>query len=238
MRKAATHNDFEIEFDHAGPDEGRQSFVRRLLGQSPGARIGAAGLAAMSLAIVVNALLLQDQRHAAPLFQMNLHEQPSAATVSQAVPPLPAPRPVELSSPQPARTAPVQRVDTMRVDPIGKEIARLDQQAARAEAAPRIEKPKAVEAKPVEARHADAIGGLIRNAGIATQTASDPDTSVVAAQRALMKLGFVLRPDGVFGGTTRQAIERFERDNRMPVRGELTPKVKAELARQSGMEIE
>ena len=52
-----------------------------------------------------------------------------------------------------------------------------------------------------------------------------------------MKLGFVLRPDGVFGASTRQAIEAFERDNRLPVHGELTRRIKVELARQSGVEI-
>ena len=45
----------------------------------------------------------------------------------------------------------------------------------------------------------------------------------MAAQRALVKLGFVLNPDGVAGATTRRAVERYERDHGLPVRGVLTP---------------
>ena len=57
----------------------------------------------------------------------------------------------------------------------------------------------------------------------------------MAAQKALLKLGFVLKPDGVFGGTTRQAIERFERDQGMPVKGDLTPRIMRMLAAESGV---
>jgi len=39
---------------------------------------------------------------------------------------------------------------------------------------------------------------------------------------ALAKLGYALHQDGVYGGTTRQAIEKFERSNGLPVKGELS----------------
>jgi hypothetical protein len=237
LRKAATNYDCDLDFDDKDDGE-RKPLLRRLLGENPGARIGATGLVALSLAIVVNALLLQDQRHAAPLFQMSLRA-PSAPLLEEQAP-LPAPRPVELASLPQAK--PIV-ANTGRADLIGREIARLEQQPARAEPVSRNEKSKAAEARPVETRTADvkkndAIGGLIRNVRVTSAPTNEPDGSVMAAQRALMKLGFVLRPDGVFGGTTRQAIERFERDNRMPVHGELTARIKAELARQSGVEIE
>jgi peptidoglycan hydrolase-like protein with peptidoglycan-binding domain len=61
---------------------------------------------------------------------------------------------------------------------------------------------------------------------------------VLGVQRALVKLGFVLRPDGVNGAATRQALEQFERDHNLPSKGELTPKVLRELATQSGQTIE
>jgi peptidoglycan hydrolase-like protein with peptidoglycan-binding domain len=57
----------------------------------------------------------------------------------------------------------------------------------------------------------------------------------MSAQKALVRLGYVLRADGVFGVTTRQAIERYERDNKLPVRGELTPKLARELVAKSGL---
>jgi len=61
---------------------------------------------------------------------------------------------------------------------------------------------------------------------------------VLAAQRALQRLGFVVRPSGVFDATTRQAVAQFERDHRMPARGELTPAVRRELARLSAAEAQ
>jgi peptidoglycan hydrolase-like protein with peptidoglycan-binding domain len=55
----------------------------------------------------------------------------------------------------------------------------------------------------------------------------------------LSKLGYAaLRSDGVIGPGTRQAIEKFERDRRLPVTGELNPRTVRELSAQAGMAIE
>jgi hypothetical protein len=61
--------------------------------------------------------------------------------------------------------------------------------------------------------------------------------SVLAAQRALVKLGFVLNPDGVAGAATRQAIERYERDHGLPVHGEVTPALSRQLSAEMGKTI-
>jgi peptidoglycan hydrolase-like protein with peptidoglycan-binding domain len=53
-----------------------------------------------------------------------------------------------------------------------------------------------------------------------------------------MKFGYVVRPDGVMGATTRQAIEKFEREHGWPAHGELTPKVMREIAAKSGLSFE
>jgi Putative peptidoglycan binding domain len=90
-------------------------------------------------------------------------------------------------------------------------------------------KPSA-EAKPSR----DPITQLLKEDDIAPQ----PDKSVLAAQRALVELGFVLEPDGIEGDATRRAIEQFERDHGLPVRAELTPKVLHELSVRSGISIE
>jgi hypothetical protein len=78
----------------------------------------------------------------------------------------------------------------------------------------------------------DPISQLL--AGGSKETAeTTADKAVLFAQRALVKLGYPLRPDGVFGGSTRQAIEKFERSAGMPVKGELTPKILHRLAAKS-----
>jgi len=60
---------------------------------------------------------------------------------------------------------------------------------------------------------------------------------VLAAQRALVKLGYVLNRDGVAGATTRQAIERYERDHGLPVRGDLSRAIIRQLGAETGISI-
>jgi hypothetical protein len=92
-------------------------------------------------------------------------------------------------------------------------------------------------AKPAQPR--DPIGDLIR-AGEAGASVASPETArIAAAQKALTKLGYgPLKADGMAGAGTRQAIERFEKDRRLPVTGELKPKTVKELSAQAGMPVE
>lgn len=48
-----------------------------------------------------------------------------------------------------------------------------------------------------------------------------PDPAVIRVQRALTKLGYgPLKDDGLMGPGTKAAIEKFERDRKLPVKGE------------------
>lgn len=85
------------------------------------------------------------------------------------------------------------------------------------------------------AKPRDGIGAWLRGSGAA---AGEPNKAVLEAQRALVKLGYALRADGVLGGTTREAIEKFERRNAMPVTGELSAKIRRELAAQARAKTE
>ncbi len=65
-----------------------------------------------------------------------------------------------------------------------------------------------------------------------------PSPRVLAAQKALAKLGYgPVRLDGVPGAATRQAIARFEADRKLPVTGELSSRVVKEIAQVSGMPV-
>jgi len=88
----------------------------------------------------------------------------------------------------------------------------------------------------------DTIADMIRMGGPvpvppAMVGRAEPDDRVAAAQRALLKLGYGVRVDGLAGPGTRQAIETFERDRRLTVTGELTQRTIRELAVQSGIAI-
>ncbi len=97
--------------------------------------------------------------------------------------------------------------------------------------------PPAPPAPADETRPHDAIAQLLLGNGPEAAAALVPNKTVLAAQRALVKLGFVLKPDGVIGATTRQAIERYERDHHRANNGELTPAVLRRLSAESGVPI-
>ena len=86
----------------------------------------------------------------------------------------------------------------------------------------------------------DPIGAMIRGGDGKERTAEvRPDGRVTAAQKALGKLGYgPLKADGLMGVGTRQALERFERDNNLPVTGGLGVKTVRQLASAAGTPID
>ena len=63
---------------------------------------------------------------------------------------------------------------------------------------------------------------------------SDP-----AVQRALTEYGYgQLKPTGTIGADTQAAIQKFERDRKIPVTGQLSDRVVRELAAMIGHPID
>lgn len=96
-----------------------------------------------------------------------------------------------------------------------------------------------VPAEPLpKATRPDPIGAMIRSADAgARPDESRPDSGkVTSAQKALSKLGYgPLKSDGVMGAGTRQALERFERDQNLPVTGALAGRTARQLAARAGI---
>lgn len=66
-----------------------------------------------------------------------------------------------------------------------------------------------------------------------------PPKRVVAIQRALADFGYgQIKPSGNYDGETRAAIEKFERDHRLPVTGEISDGFVRELAAMTGRPLE
>lgn len=89
----------------------------------------------------------------------------------------------------------------------------------------------------------DPIGALLRSSEPVTARAAEPKpvstARVGTAQRALSKLGYgPIEADGLLGATTRQALEKFERDRSLPVTGSLGSRTARQLAAASGYAIE
>ena len=66
-----------------------------------------------------------------------------------------------------------------------------------------------------------------------------PSPRVVAIQRALADFGYgQIKPTGTYDAATRAAIEKFERDRRMPVTGQVSDRFLRELSTMAGRPLE
>lgn len=175
------------------------------------ARVAAIGMAAtMALGIMVNALVLQKGHHPAPLFG----KAPGAAAASAVLP-----RPVVHA-------------------------AQVDAPLAVTPVAPTAKARKSV----VASRDADepvgddAIGRLLAGGAPAKASgkgeAKSDGKTTMGVQRALTKLGFKVPPTGTAGPATKKAIEAFEKDRHMAVKGEVDRRLVKVLAAESGIKID
>jgi len=98
------------------------------------------------------------------------------------------------------------------------------------------------------AHAAGGIGDEPANAGragvgeaVRTATAAAPQASpqILAVQRALSEFGYgQIKTTGVYDADTRLAIQRFERDRRLPITGEMSDRVVRELAAITGRPLD
>ncbi len=161
--------------------------------------------------IAANALFFQTTHHPAPIFAGPVIARPM---VQPAPVPTPVPRQAEAA---PASNAIAKLIDApVAAPPVAAVAPVAPPVQTRANAAPK-----------------DQIGALI---GGLTDDAVDP-SRVMAVQKALVKLGYVVKPDGVMGSGTRQALQMFEQSRKLTVTGELTPRTLRELGTQSGLAI-
>jgi hypothetical protein len=164
--------------------------------------------------IAANALFFQTARHPAPIFAgpvVARPMQPMAAPVPQ-----PVPRQAEAPGPSNAIAKLIDAPPVAAPQPAASSPATAPAQTRTNAAAPK-----------------DQIGALI---GGLVDDGTDP-ARVMAVQKALVKLGYVVKPDGVMGNGTRQALQMFEQSRKITVTGELTPRTLRELGAQSGIAI-
>ncbi|HLJ72757.1 MAG TPA: peptidoglycan-binding domain-containing protein [Roseiarcus sp.] len=106
------------------------------------------------------------------------------------------------------------------------------QAAAPSEAAPAPPARPADLGALIEAAAAPHAGDPIRDllrAEPAAKESGEAKRLTLAAQNALIKLGFAIKADGVDGASTRQAIQQFERAHGFIPLGEITPKLVRQL---------
>jgi Putative peptidoglycan binding domain len=212
-------------------------------------------------AIAWNALALQSSRHPAPLFntrEIVLAPEPSPeAETDQLLPPVRpgtelAAQPSTGPNPHafvPPAAAPEASASGATAKPVARspitEMIRNGGQPAPAAAPPaRVQQPAPAVAPPAARTAArDPIADMIRMGGPVPVPPGnvgrpDPGDTILAGQRALARLGYSVKVDGVMGSGTRQAIERFEQDKRLPVTGEFNARTVRELSNASGIAVQ
>jgi hypothetical protein len=153
--------------------------------------LGAALFAAL-VGIGVNALLLQRERHPAPLFGYAAPKVPSAA-------PAPAPPP------------PQKPTSTEDIAPPAQSSAALPP------------------ARPAESTGSSPPGSDPIAELLAGEPRGDASRLTLAAQTALAKLGYPVKPDGKEGSATEQALREFERAHGLPPATEITERLVKQL---------
>jgi hypothetical protein len=188
--------------------ETKRGFLLRILLYSPKDVVaGLLAFAAVS-AIIANALFLQTGPHPAPMFA-SVRLLGSATPVNV----LPRPRPAEAdSASSETRLAEPKPAEPRSPDPMSNLV--------RTTAGPGPVSPPTV-MRP---------SAPIPPASRAETTQSTGSRRVVAVQRALTEYGYgQLKPSGTIGADTQAAIQKFERERKMPVTGQVSDRLVHEL---------
>ncbi len=203
---ARTHHDSILSRPARSQRSARKSFgqatLRRLTSR-PSRTIAGAVLAAVMTGIVINALLLQKSHRLAAV-------EPPVAQSAPAKSPAPTP-----ALPPAANAANAANESAPEA-------------AAPAPPARPADLGALIEATALPPHNGDPIRELLRGDSN-SRDSGEAKRLILAAQTALIKLGFVVKADGVDGATTRQAIQQFERTHGFIPLGEITPKLVKQL---------
>jgi len=166
-------------------------------------------------AIIANAVFLQSGPHPAPMFGTIVTVPPALASAN----PLPRPRPMD--------------ADISPFDPKVIETRPADTKASES----RVVDSRSAEVR-ADQRYADPLADLVRSVSGGQGTASRAQPApggnarrVAAVQRALTEYGYgQLKPTGMVGSDTQAAIQKFERERKLPVTGQMSDRLVRELA--------
>jgi peptidoglycan hydrolase-like protein with peptidoglycan-binding domain len=188
--------------------------------------VGLIMMVAATAVIYVNALFLQRGPHPAPIFATRA---PATAVASD-----PAQLVMNIQRALARRGLYPDTVDGIwgvHTDAAVREFVRV--RGLNIEPAPSASLLRAIVAAPVPKPTAQEM----RQDPIARLLA--PSKHILAVQTALADFGYgQIKPTGVYDADTRAAIEKFERDRRMPVTGQLSERVVRALAAMTGRPLE
>ena len=194
-------------------------------------------------AILVNALFLQSGPHPAPIFA----NKPPPGAVAKG--------PSLISRARPAEAPARARAET--IAEIQRELAKRGfyDGAADGVYGPKTDAAirdfeQAAGLKPSADPNETLLAAIVRSTVKAKTAAPSarpdpiaellaPSRRITAVQRALSDYGYgQIKPTGIYGPETRIAIERFERDRKLPVTGQISDRLTRELAAMTGRPLD
>ncbi len=215
--------------------EAARGLALRMLLHSPKDMVAGALAFAAVTAIIANALFLQAGRHPSPMFGSVV----MIPVAGLAPGPLPRPRPAEaairVAEPWPSepKLAEAKSVDLKPAELKPSDSRATDPMAnlVKATAAPPPALPSSVVRPPAP------IPVASRNDSVANPASGS--RRVAAVQRALTEYGYgQLKPTGTVGSDTQAAIQKFERDRKIPVTGQMSDRLVRELTAMIGHSID
>jgi len=246
--------------------ESQPGIAMRLFMRSPKDLVASACAFAAVTAIVANALWFQKGPHPFPMFGSAL-EPIASSLASSRLNPLPRPRPAEavlkadMLSPD-SRSGEPRANEARSTDAKAAEAKPVESRPLEIRPA----ESKAVESRPAEmkasdvkhsgrsadSKAADPLTNLVKaTSGVSPNNMARPPADipnarldaasrhVAAVQRALTQYGYgQLKPTGTVGPDTQMAIQKFERERKLPVTGQVSDRVVRELAAVIGHPIE
>ena len=239
-----------------GREGGVRALLRRALGRNPLDAIALFLLVIVAGAILINALYRQPGPHPAPIF--SIKPRPVATDPpGGVVPALPRARPDALMQAKPDTPA---RPRAAIITDIQRELSRRGlydgpvdgSLGSKTDAAIRDFEASA-KLKPSGEPSEDLLRAILR-APLKTEAAAPapartrpdpiaeliaPSQRVIAVQRALNDFGYgPVKATGNYGPETVTAIQKFERDRKLPVTGQISPRLLRELAALTGRPLE
>jgi peptidoglycan hydrolase-like protein with peptidoglycan-binding domain len=241
-------------------------FVSERLGWTPRDIVGLVVCVLASAAILINLLFMQSQPHPAPMFKAAVAAaKPKLTNDANAAGAPVQSRRVESPS-VPARTPmPPPRTPGQIINDIQRELSRRGYYEGtidglygpKTDAAirdfehayglkPSTEPSEALLQSILRSPNNKAAKGVTgttsprpvaRSEDVADR--SPPSTRMIAVQRALAEYGYgQIKPSGIADADTQRAIEKFERERKLPVTGQLSDGLLRELAAMTGRPLE
>lgn len=233
--------------------------LARLFWRRPGDSVGVLLVLVASLSIVINALCLQSGPHPAPIFHLGSRPVASGEVVGSVVM-APRPRPPDFGGsgsdtggarPRVETIADLQRelerrgfydgpidgVDGPKTDVAIRDFAQAAGLKWNGEISDEV--LRQIVRSPLKTPGHPAGSASIAHNDVIADMIMSSSRRVLAVQRALSDFGYgPVKATGLFGPDTKAAIEKFERDRKLPVTGQISDRLLRELAAVTGRPLE